>query len=317
MRTLALSIACVACVTLPVHAQSAGSAADSPLWEVHVHLEKAFASPIGQRVLQMVESKEPDKYDDLLKLSEAIGLDPTTDIGEVVVFGDGFDETDVTVIASLGTTTGNLEGWILAAPGYRSEDLDDNTQLHSMRLERKDRRAWFALPQHSPSGNFILVGSLDQNRTVDLAQQVLNGNASPSPNPLQGDSVLSFFVNDLSAVPMKINEDDPGSALVRIIQRIGLNVASDNEQLDVAVNITANNPAKARQLSQLLTGLKAMLQLADEDEVKRIASIVEQMVVSHSEGQPEVQATMSVTYEVLEDLIQEMENKQESRRWPR
>ena len=76
---------------------------------------------------------------DFVKFAEAIGLDPRTDIGEVVVFGDGFDETDATVVANLGSTTGNLEGWILAAPGYRSEDLDEQhaTALDDARRARR------------------------------------------------------------------------------------------------------------------------------------------------------------------------------------
>lgn len=308
MRTLAL--ACLVLLTaVPAQAQSLGSSTnDPPVWEIHLHLQKACSSPLGQHVLKTFQTQEPDQFSNLIKFAEAIGLDPRTDIGEVCLFGDGFAEQDATVVASLGESTGNLEGWILAAPGYRSEDLDENTQLHSMNIEKKDARAWLALPKHAPTGNYLLVGSLDQNRTVELAQEVLGGNATPTPNPLQGNSILSFVVNDLSAVPMQIDENDPGAAIIKILERVAVNIASDDDQLHLTVNLTAQNAAKARQISQLLNGLKAMLQLAGEADAQKVAALLEDMAVSHAEGEADVQASMSLSYAMLQDLMKEIQN---------
>lgn len=311
MRSLAIALACVASfAALPAAAQSFSSTADqAPVWEVHLHLQKTFASPLGQRVMEMLENDEPEKYEKFVKFAEAIGIDPRTEIGEVVLFGDGFDEKDATVVASLGSSTGNLEGWILTAPGYRSEDLDENTQLYSMNIEDKNARAWFAIPKHKASGNYVLVGSLNQNRTVELAQAVLDGDGSPAPNPLAGSTIMSFLVNDLSAVPLEIDDNDPGSAIVKIIQRIGLNISSDDDNLSLAIDLSASSAGKARQISQLLTGLKALVQLApiDEPEARKVADILDSMVVSHTEGQSEVQASLSAPYDLLEELIHEID----------
>jgi len=308
---IAFTLACVtALVSLPVQAQSSHSSTEkSPLWEVHLHLQKTFAGPLGQRVMAMLEKENPDKLKDFVKFAEAIGLDPRTDIGEVVLFGDGFEETDATVIASLGQSTGNLEGWILAAPGYRSEDLDAKTFLHSMTVENKIARAWFALPKHAQSGNYVLIASLDQGRTVQLAKEVLAGNPAPIPNPLEGNTILSFFVNDLSAIPMDINESDPGSAIVKTIEQFGLNLASDDDKLSLVIDISASSAGKARQISQLLMGLKALVQLAplEEPGARKVASILDTMVVSHTEGQSNVQASLSAPYRLLEELIDEMD----------
>lgn len=316
MRHFSLFLACIAMLAaLPVQAQSLQTQPDSkstgaPLWEVHLHLQKTFASPLGQHILAMIEKEEPAKFEDLVKFAEAIGLDPRTEIGEVVVFGDGFEEDDATIVANLGQSTGNLEGWVLAAPGYESEDLDNNTLLHSINVEEKNTRAWFALPKHAQTGNFVLVGSLDQQRTVDLARQVLAGKATPIPNPMSGNSLLSFFVRDLSAIPMDIDESDPGSAIVKTIKQFGLNLASDDSNLKLGIDLTASSAGKARQISQLLTGLKAMLQLAplEEPEAKQLASILDTMVVTHNEGQSKVQANLSAPYRLLEDLISKIDD---------
>ncbi|MEM8946199.1 MAG: hypothetical protein AAGD11_13585 [Planctomycetota bacterium] len=312
MRLLVLAAICLTAIpSLPAQAQTYSNSGDrSPVWEVHVHLQKAFASPLGQHLMQLVEREEPEVLDKVAKFAESIGLDPRTDIGEVVLFGNGFEESDVTVVASIGPSTGNLEGWILAAPGYRSEDLDDNTLLHSMLVEDESKgRAWFALPRHARSGNYFLVGSFEQNRTIELAQDVLDGNATPAPNPLQDNSLLSFFVNDVSSVPMDIDEDDPGSAILKVIDSIGLNLGSDEDYLSLAIDVSASSAGRARQISQLLVGVKALVQLAplDEPEARKVAEVLETMVVSHTEGDSTVQASLKAPYRLLKELINEID----------
>ncbi|MGI9428848.1 MAG: hypothetical protein ACR2NM_09340 [Bythopirellula sp.] len=307
----ALAFTCVAAwSTLPALAQPLSSTQPAtPLWEVHLNLQKAFASPLGQQIMKMVEKKDPAQIEKLGKFAEAIGLDPRTDIGEVVVFGDGFDETDAIVIANIGQSTGNLEGWILAAPGYRSEDLDNNTLLHSMNVEEKDARAWFALPKHAPSGSYVLIGSLDRDRTTGLARQVLSGSASPIPNPLEGNSILKFFVNDLSSVPMDIDDNDPGAAIVKIVEQIGFDIASDSDNLNMALELSASSAGKARQVSQLLLGLKALVQLAPQEDAdaQKISELLESLTVEHTEGESNVRASLSTPYRLIEELIAELQ----------
>ena len=326
MRSLALLLTCVtALASLPAHAQSPSNSTEAPLWEIHLDLRKSVASPLGQRIMAMIEKDNPKDIEEITQLAEAIGIDPRTDIGEIIVFGNGFTETDATIIAQLSQSTGNLEGWILAAPGYRSEDIDNNTLLHSIFRSEKvygesaygddlaspitakeqNARIWFALPKHSRSGNYVLVGSFDQNRTVELAKQVLAGNALPIPNPLQGNTLFSFYANDLSAVPIDIDENAPGSGIVKIIERLGLKVTSDDNNLGISLDLSASSAGKARQISQLLTGLKALVQLAPQDdpEGQKLAEVLESLVIEHAEGQPNVQASLSTSYQLVEEFL--------------
>ena len=313
----------LACVTALASPSAQAQSPSNSLWEIHLDLRKSVASPLGQRIMAMIEKDNPKDIEEITKLAEAIGIDPLTDIGEVVVFGNGFTETDATIIAQLSQSTGNLEGWILAAPGYRSEDIDNNTLLHSIFRSEKvygesaygaerpitakeqNARIWFALPKHPQSGNYVLVGSFDQNRTVELAKQVLAGNASPIPNPLQGNTLFSFYANDLSAVPIDIDENAPGSGIVKIIERLGLKVTSDDTHLGVTLDLSASSAGKARQISQLLTGLKALVQLAPQDdpEGQKLSEVLESLVIEHSEGEPNVQASLSTSYQLVEEFL--------------
>ena len=308
MRKLALIFTFVAALAaLPAQVQSAsGSSENEPLWEVHLNMQKIFATPFGQKGVELFEKEKPEEFKKFLKLVEAIGLDPRTDVGEIALFGDGFEEADATIVANLGQSTGNLEGWILAAPGYRSEDLDENTMLHSMFIEDEKLRAWFALPKDSKSSNYTLVGSLDQSRTVNLAQDILAGSKLPTTTPLEEEQILSLVVNDVSKVPMEIDENDPGSAVISTVESFAFNIGSNSENLSLALNISASSSAKARQISQLITGFKAMIQLApiEEKEAQQVAKVIDKMVVQHEEGQSEVAARLPIAYDLLEELIE-------------
>ena len=81
----AVSMAALAATltTTPTQAQSFRSSADdSPVWEVHLDLQKTFASPLGQQFLSLVEKRQPEKLEKLTKFAEAIGLDPRTELAD-------------------------------------------------------------------------------------------------------------------------------------------------------------------------------------------------------------------------------------------
>lgn len=304
LSTLAIAAVMLATVsaTQPVAAQETKTTA-SPLWEIHLNVSKALASPMGKKGMELLEAEEPQKFGEIVTLCEAIGLDPRSDIGEVILFGDGFEETDATVVVNLGTNSGNLEGWVLAAPGYESEDLDANTQLHSVPVKEVNSRAWFAMPKHSSTGNYVLIGSLDRDRTAAIARRVIAGKSMPVPNPLVGNNVFSFMLHDLSAIPIQVKENDPGAAILKIINQVGLTVSSDNENLSLNLEISAKNAAKASQISQLLTGLKALGQLVPTEEVPAVAiQILNSVTIEQPEGESNVQANSVIPYELIETL---------------
>lgn len=276
----------------------------SPLWEIHLNVSKALASPMGKKGIGIFENEKPSKFKKIVGLCEAIGLDPRSDIGEIILFGDGFEETDATVVVNLGTNSGNLEGWVLAAPGYQSEDLDANTQLHSVPVKKVNSRAWFAMPKHSITGNYVLIGSLDRERTVEIARRVLTGKSAPVPNPLQGNAVFSFKLHDFSAIPIKVKENDPGAAVLKIIEQVGLTIASNDENFSLSLDIFAKNAAKANQISQLLNGLKAFGQLAPPHKVPAEAiQVLNDVKIEQTEGESSVHANAVISYELIETLV--------------
>ncbi len=300
--------------------------ATQPLWEIHLDLAQAYASPLGALVMKKLLAEEPEtalRIDDFVK---AIGFDPRTDVHEVTIHGNSFEPNDVTIVANLGETVGNLEGWILAAPGYRVEDLDDDTLLHSFEVETRkrssddlgapgpkeskptpDRRIWCALPSAKGDNHHVLVASFEQQKVVELAKAIRSGESAPPPSADQSDSILAIAVRDLSSAPLKVDARRPGAGVLQIVNSFVVNVASGSDELIATVQLSADSPAKAGQLNQLINGLRGMVQFAagmeDNDEAKVLAALIEPLTVSYREGDTQLEVSLATKYSDIEKLI--------------
>ncbi|MEM8783845.1 MAG: hypothetical protein AAGE65_13455 [Planctomycetota bacterium] len=122
-------------------------------FELRVDLAKAYASPLGETVMSYVRQAKPNADELMDGLAETLGMDLRTAVSTVVVRGMiastsspsrhavDMSEYDLQIIADLGETTGKLEGWMLGLPGYDSDELDDQTLLHSFVIEDDSREA--------------------------------------------------------------------------------------------------------------------------------------------------------------------------------
>jgi hypothetical protein len=307
---LALIIALVAAPCFAQTAPSAiASAAATPVWEFHLDLSKLYASPLGKLVMDIAKVEEPDLEQKLDELTEAIGFDPRTTVGHVAVFGNSFDDSDVTTIVSLGDNRGNIEGWVLAAPGYESEQLDNDTLLHSFNTSKGGVRMWCALPRSKTDNRFVLVASVDREKTVSLTNEVLAEGLLAILPQLADQTLVSVRVNDLTAlnkVLKKLDKDQPGAALVRTIRSIDVDLSSVSDTLSAHCTLETDTPARAQQISQLLTGLKAMLQLAapqDDPDVQQALKLAEKLSVEYNEGETRVSTEFLIDYDELDELV--------------
>ena len=297
----------VALVAAPLFAQT--SVAESPVWEIHLNVQKTLASPLGKFIMELIEAEEPVVGEKIDEFVEAIGFDPRTEMGLVKIFGNSFEDIpDVTALVDLGNSRGNLEGWILAAPGYESESIDDNTLLHSFNTEQGDVRLWCALPRSKKDNRYVLVASVEREKTIRLAKQVAAEGLSVSASQISDDTLLSVRVNDLSALPLDIDDADPGSGIIKIIQSIMVNVTTSSDTLTAQCVVEADSSARTGQIFQLLTGLKAMIQLAateDDPDVQQALELSNKLSIDYAEGEPTVSIKFSIEYDELIKMIRE------------
>lgn len=295
-------------VTAPLQAQTS-STADDALWQVNVHVERLFASPLGPAINEVIYAKAPDGKVHVDAFIEAMGMDPRTAIREVVIFGDGFEAGAVQVVANIGSTRGNIEGWLLAAPGYKSEMIDDTTILHSFFVEAHGpgARLWCAIPLSKSTNSHTLIAGFDRDTTVALARQAAVEGITPFGTKLTGDTLLSLAVNDLSRAPIEIDESEPGSAILKTLQSIVVSAKSEGDQLVATCDIATDNAARAEQLNQLIAGMKAMVQLAlpeKDPDAKHLTKLLNHVNVEYTQGAKTLSTRFAMDYDQIKSLIE-------------
>jgi hypothetical protein len=146
---------------------------DPEQFQIYVDVQQALASPLGQWLVASAVREDPRLPEKIRSFGRAAGLDPLTEIHEVLIWGDlpavadsgerpvDGDRALPQLVVRLGAQPGNIEGWLLAAPGYESQDLDARTTLHSFMVPREavrdlmagepdaeaPRRLWCAVPR--------------------------------------------------------------------------------------------------------------------------------------------------------------------------
>jgi hypothetical protein len=291
------------------------TSADDALWQVNLHVERLFASPLGAMINEVIKKEAPAGETNINAFIEAMGMDPRTAIKEVVLFGNGFEPTSLhAAVANIGSTRGNLEGWLLAAPGYQSEAIDDNTLLHSFVMEEHgpDARLWCAMPLNKATNSYIVVAATNRDTAVALAKQVAVEGVGKFGARLAGDTLLAVTINDLSRAPIEIDENDPGSGLIKTLQSVSVTATNDNnQQLVVATELSTDSPARAQQIQQLLVGMKAMVQLAlpeKDPDAKELAKLLNNVNVEYTEGSKTLSTRFAMGYAELEKMIKEKHN---------
>ena len=278
------------------------------LWQVNIHVEKLFASPLGPTLNDIIYAKAPDGKVHVDAFVEAMGMDPRTAVREVVIFGDGFEPTNVRVVANIGSTRGNIEGWLLAAPGYKSETIDDATLLHSFLVERgPGARLWCAIPWSKSTNSHTLIAGFDRETTLALARQAAEQGIAEFGGKLTGDTILSVTINDLARAPIEIDENDPGSGLIKTLQSVSVTASNANDQqLVVTTDLTADSPARAQQLQQFLTGMKAMVQLAIPEknpEAKNLTKLLNHVNVEYTEGSKSLATHFAMDFAQIQEIL--------------
>lgn len=288
------------------------TSADEALWQVNLHIERLFASPLGTMINEVIKKEAPQGEANINSFIEALGMDPRTAIQEVVLFGNGFDPSSLhAAVANIGSTRGNIEGWLLAAPGYQSETIDDNTILHSFVMEKHgpQARLWCAIPFSKTSNSNIVVAATDRDTAVALAKEAAEQGIGNFSKRLSGDTLLSVTINDLARAPIEIDENDPGSGIIKTLQSVSVNATNDNnQQLVVATKLTTDSPARAQQLQQLLVGMKAMMQLAipeKKPESKELTQMLNNVNIEYEQGSKTLSTKFAMGYSELENLVKE------------
>ncbi|MEM0913639.1 MAG: hypothetical protein AAGK09_03420 [Planctomycetota bacterium] len=325
-RRLKTAVA-AACLTLglgvTLAAANADPASPEPAWSMTIEVAEAAQTPVGQTLIEHLSVRHPQLADARGKLTQMIGLDPIEDIQRLTLWSDTGNPNDVALTALLHQSVGNLEGWMLAMPGYESEELNDQTLLHSFLVEDKQggahhtprdamggsfgdeayksrppmRRVWVALPM-GPDGNYRVAAAFDAGETRELAAALATGDAALGAALPDG----AVAAADMARLPRPLLDappDAPASAMMRAITGGAATITAD-ETMRTTVQLDADSPVRARQIGQLMQGAAAMVQLAamEDPNVVPLADMLASLRVVDTDGR-RVTAELTATPEQL------------------
>lgn len=307
-------------------ARAATSVTDlSPVWSMRMNFQQAHQSPVGQAIVDELRRIKPN-YDELWSgLVDTIGLDPRTDLGRVRVLAEGLDERDAIVLAELGDTTGKLEGWMLTLPGYDSQPLDDDTLLHTFLIDdnpahqhaphetetgpdgESKHRIHVALPQ-APDGRYRIVASHHQGTTRRLAQAMIRGDGDLLGEPLAEHEILAARIHEMPLDHPKLDANQPGSAVLRSITAASMSLTADADAIGFSAEMQTTNPPRARQIAQLLEGLRAMALLgaAGNGPDPFVADLLDRVAVEHAQGTAALSVSVSMPQDRFEAWLRRM-----------
>ncbi|MEM7476859.1 MAG: hypothetical protein AAF483_17890 [Planctomycetota bacterium] len=278
----------------------------------HVNLNALRETRLGQSLIhetcRMTQEELGSAEDPQAKIAKTLGFNPFEEVQSVTVRSDSLeDPTGIQIQLNVGKTTGNLEGLMLTAPGYESEELNGYT-IHSSDLERN--RAYVSI-HTAKDGNKSIFATLDQPKLMKTLDAISNDNPKTTiDGQMDPSAILHLHIHDLpTELRESIEAGNPMRNIVQFVSAIDLVVIESQQNFELSLNITAISDSKATQLDQLARGALAYLELIedqkrDDEEFKTLMTIMESVDFG-SEGK-----TFSATATISEDFVLEFLRKE-------
>ncbi len=256
-------------------------------------------SPIVQQTLAEVPEAQRERWvqrvDDF---SQIVGMNLRQDLGRVVAFGHGFDPASVAVAADLGPKETNLEGLLLAGDQYESYDYAD-LLIHSVQEGNDRPRIFCAILPSAAQRSGLLLASPAAALTESLIDDARLGAALSGPDTLAEDEFLRLWINQLPQDMLP--ENSRQSNIARMIDTIELVGTTGQQGSALDLQLHTVSPARARMLTQMASGFKAIIQFAaaDDVEAQKLADLLAYVSIT----QVGETATVSVRGEVTSEDV--------------
>ncbi len=276
-------------------------------WVMRMDMTKFSTSKFGKKMMELVDQERPGAMKGMEHLTQTLGIDPLTDLGEVVMFGTGFERSDVRIAIDLGEHPGNLEGLLIAAPGYASTDYRGDLLIHAIdsddakAVDPKAGKLYISILPHPTQARWVALAAHLEPNLKTMIDDVRDRKVRLADQPLAGNQFMHVA---LLRKPENLPAGNPQQAnIANMIDAMEL-TGSVDEELSLTLSVKAINPARGRQMAQLMQGAIAGVQLAalNNPEAQRLGVLVQNIVVQHEEGSPAVSAVAKFTPDQLMDL---------------
>lgn len=272
---------------------------------------KVLQSRLGQTILDRVRQDEPNIDAIIDDLSNTVGIDLRKSLGQTILYGTGYEKSAFALVADIGPTSGNLNGLLLAAPGYTSEVYRESVILHSLpdKHDPVNTRIYCAMPRRPGTGSFYMVASFDPQRTRQMVDKTMDADAELTPADANGDTLIEAWFKGLPELAHAANADGPPSVVAELVQSGHLTLRESDETATMELTLTMVDNVRSQQVFELMRGGLAMMQLAAtaEPQAQPIAELGRMIQIKHAPDTTAVTATFDASYDKLVELMQKLE----------
>lgn len=317
-RVFLLAAALVAAACQHAAVQAADSSVNLPpdaKFVVRLDVAALQKSQVAGQVFEQVKAQvleemaKKDGGPTIEQIKEVVGFDPFEEVQSLVVAASDYESPEKSLVAAikLRKTTGNLEGLMLALPGYGAERYGDH-QIHSAKPE-EDMEVFGAIHADGDGNRTLVVAA--QRASVEKLLDSLDGKtASESEAKIaslgEGSPLLAVQVFELP--PDIAEEEGPPANIAKIVSSIALQIAEVDGNVNVTTQVVSHDDQQAEQLKQMAQGLVAMVNLKvssdpEDEKAKHLQRLLQGVAVERNAAKVEVK--LSLPGDEVAKLIQE------------
>ena len=314
LRTIISAIVAISCAltTVSSQAQNIPVPKDANV-AVRIDLAAIQDSKLGSKLMHAVrklaaeEFSEEKKADDAFAgIEKALGFDPFKELRGITLFVQDVEDPieGIQAVLEMGNTTGNLEGLLLALPGYDSSERGDHV-IHSVAPD-EDMRVYGSI--HGSRNKHVVVATKESD--VESMLDALDGSRSSSPSDKErrsngNDALVTVR---LIEIPEIEDLDGPPEALLKLIEDFSLAIRQYGDDLEVEINVESDTEKHAEQLQQLAQGAAAMVALArdveeDDEDLKMVAKVLETLEVERDDTS--IRASVKLDEDAVIEFLRE------------
>ncbi len=293
--TLVFTAAVAALFYSPAHAQDWAAANAGAKFVVQLDLGRFRDTEVGQRLITATQkmaqqelSSSASDVDFMAKMEETLGFNPLEEIKTITVLGGDYErpEKNMQVVVQMGRTSGNLEGLILAAPGYQSKTVGEMT-IHSVQPDSNGPQIHAAIVDGS-NGNKTLVAATSEADLRRLAESSPGSDGSSMPTG-------AFVHVQVMELPDQIPTDEPPGHIVKMIENVSLTIGSEDDSFVVVAALSVDDEQRAEQMLQLAQGAKAFVGMFEEEfegdeEMQMLLPLLDSLEVGRESTTVEIKA---------------------------
>ena len=256
---------------------------DDSKFVVQLDVDSFRATQLGKRLLKLTQEiaqKEigKDGGDVMAQVEEALGFNPLEEIHQLTLIGSDYEspESSLRAILQMGKTTGNLEGLMLALPGYASHESGEVT-IHSVKND--DMQAFAAI--HSQSdGRKRIVAATSEDAVTDMLSEREGIQRQISWTVPAG----TFIQVQLLEFPDEVFDNEQSSNIAKLLSDVSASVGENEDRYEITLKLTTVDDKRAEQIQQLVQGAKALVgllenEIGDDEDAQMLVSLLKQVTV--------------------------------------